>query len=42
MPFVWFWPEGAKACLIVTRDVETEVGRNFPSNLVDLDEAHGF
>jgi hypothetical protein len=42
IPFVWFWPEGAQACLMVTHDVETEVGRDFSSKLMDLDEAHGF
>jgi hypothetical protein len=40
-PFVWFWPEGAPSCLIVTHDVETSVGRDFTSQLMDLDEAYG-
>jgi len=42
MPFIWFWPEGAKSCLILTHDVETEAGRDFSSKLMDLDQAHGF
>ena len=42
VPFVWFWPEGAPACLMLTHDVETRVGRDFTSQLMDLDEAHGF
>ena len=41
MPFIWFWPNGAPNALIVTHDVETAVGRDFTSALIDLDEAHG-
>ncbi len=40
-PFVWFWPEGAPSCLIMTHDVETSVGRNFTPQLMDLDENYG-
>ncbi len=25
IPFIWFWPEGASSCAIVTHDVETEL-----------------
>lgn len=42
MPFIWFWPEGRSSCLIMTHDVETSIGRDFTSQLIDLDEAHGF
>jgi len=28
VPFVWFWPDGALSCAIVTHDVETAVGRD--------------
>lgn len=42
MPFIWFWPEGAPAAAIVTHDVETEVGRDFCSQLMDTDEEFGF
>jgi hypothetical protein len=41
VPFVWFWPEGAPSCLIMTHDVETSVGRDFTSQLMDLDESYG-
>lgn len=42
VPFIWFWPDGAQSCLILTHDVETKAGRDFSSQLMDLDEAHGF
>jgi len=42
MPFIWFWPDGASNCLILTHDVETLVGREFTSQLMDLDESYGF
>jgi hypothetical protein len=40
-PFVWFWPEGASSCTIMTHDVETSVGRDFTPQLMDLDESYG-
>ena len=42
VPFIWFWPDGAPSCLIVTHDVETSAGRDFTSQLMDLDESHNF
>ena len=41
LPFIWFWPEGASACAIMTHDVETRAGQNFCPQLMDIDEAHG-
>jgi len=41
VPFVWFWPDGAPNCLIMTHDVETRAGRDFTSQLMDLDESYG-
>ena len=41
VPFIWFWPEGATNCLIMTHDVETSAGRDFTSKLIDLDESFG-
>jgi hypothetical protein len=41
MPFIWFWPEGAPNCLIMTHDVETSEGRDFTSDLMNLDESYG-
>jgi len=41
VPFVWFWPEGAPSCAIVTHDVETGVGRDRCAWLMDVDEGYG-
>jgi len=41
MPFVWFWPAGYQGCIIMTHDVETEAGRDFCSQLMDLDDRFG-
>jgi hypothetical protein len=41
VPFIWFWPQGALNCLILTHDVETSTGRDFTSKLMDLDESGG-
>jgi hypothetical protein len=40
-PFIWFWPDGAPNCLIMTHDVETRAGRDFTPQLMDLDESYG-
>jgi hypothetical protein len=41
VPFIWFWPDGASNCLIMTHDVETRAGRDFTPQLMDLDESYG-
>jgi hypothetical protein len=41
IPFIWFWPDGVPACAILTHDVETQVGRDHCSNVMDFEEAHG-
>ncbi len=41
IPFVWFWPDGYSACVILTHDIETEAGRNFATELADLDASFG-
>jgi hypothetical protein len=41
VPFIWFWPQGAPSCLIMTHDVETAAGRDFTSDLIDLDHSYG-
>jgi hypothetical protein len=41
VPFVWFWPDGAPNCLIMTHDVETSAGYDFTNQLIDLDDAYG-
>jgi hypothetical protein len=42
IPFIWFWPEAANSCLILTHDVETLAGRDFTPQLMDVDESYGF
>lgn len=39
LPFVWFWPNSASACAIMTHDVETAQGRDFCWALMDLDSS---
>src|SRR5262249_451838 len=39
IPFIWFWPEGFPSCAIMTHDVETQKGRDFCADLMDLDDA---
>ncbi len=41
IPFVWFWPEGATSCAIMTHDVETEMGLRSCSYLMDAADAFG-
>lgn len=41
VPFIWFWPDGAPSCTVMTHDVEHLCGRNFCSTLMDLDDAAG-
>jgi hypothetical protein len=41
IPFIWFWPEGAAACAVMTHDVEGSAGRDFSTRLMDIDESFG-
>jgi len=41
IPFIWFWPDGASSCAIMTHDVETQQGRDFCKTVMDLDDAYG-
>jgi len=41
IPFIWFWPDGAPSCAIMTHDVETIRGRDFCATVMDLDDAYG-
>jgi hypothetical protein len=41
VPFIWFWPDGAQSCVAMTHDVETEKGRGFCTELMDIDESFG-
>ena len=38
VPFVWFWPDGASSCAMMTHDVEEPPGRDYCNPLMDLDE----
>jgi hypothetical protein len=40
LPFIWFWPDGASACGLMTHDIEGQAGLNFCDALMDLDDAH--
>jgi hypothetical protein len=40
LPFIWFWPDGAEACVIMTHDVETEKGLRFCPVLMQMDDEH--
>jgi len=41
IPFIWFWPEGATSCAILTHDVETERGLASCEAIMDLDDSFG-
>jgi hypothetical protein len=41
LPFIWFWPEGHRACAIVTHDVEERSGRDYTGQVMDIDDAYG-
>ena len=41
IPFVWFWPAGAKSAVIVTHDVEGVAGGEFGEALMTLDDSFG-
>lgn len=41
VPFIWFWPDGARGCVAMTHDVEATAGRDFCGELLDMDESFG-
>ena len=41
LPFIWFWPDGAPACAMVTHDVEGPTGHDFCDALMDLNDSFG-
>lgn len=41
IPFIWFWPDGARACVMLTHDVESQVGLDFCGTLMDIDDDYG-
>jgi hypothetical protein len=41
VPFIWYWPEGAQGCVLMTHDVETASGRDFCATLMNIDDEFG-
>jgi hypothetical protein len=41
VPFVWFWPDGARGCVTMTHDVETRAGMEHCAELMNIDDAFG-
>ena len=41
IPFIWFWPDRCQSCAIITHDVETEPGRDYCVQLMDIDDSFG-
>jgi len=39
IPFIWFWPEGASSCAMMTHDVEGPSGLAFCDELMDIDDS---
>ncbi len=39
VPFIWFWPDSASSCAVMTHDVEGAAGRDFCGELMNLDDA---
>src|SRR5664280_2042509 len=39
VPFVWFWPRGARSCIVMTHDVEAESGQSYCTGLMDIDDS---
>jgi hypothetical protein len=38
VPFIWFWPEGASSCAIMTHDVESKAGRDYCESVICTNE----
>jgi hypothetical protein len=41
LPFVWFWPDGARSCIVMAHDVEERRGLDFCTELMDMDDFAG-
>jgi hypothetical protein len=39
VPFIWFWPDGAPSCAMMTHDVETSAGVDFCRELMSVDDS---
>ncbi len=43
MPFLWFWPEGQEACLLLTHDVESGLRANGGIHrIISIEKSYGF
>jgi hypothetical protein len=40
IPFIWFWPDGAPACGMMTHDIEGQAGLDFCDELMDIDDSY--
>ena len=40
IPFIWFWPDGASACGMMTHDVEGQAGLDFCDELMNIDDSY--
>jgi hypothetical protein len=40
IPFIWFWPDKASSCGMMTHDVEGQAGLDFCDELMDIDDSH--
>ena len=41
IPFIWFWPEAASSCALMTHDVETTLGVDLCRMLMDVNDSFG-
>jgi hypothetical protein len=41
VPFIWFWPNGARGAVAMTHDVEAQAGYDFCANLMAIDDSFG-
>jgi hypothetical protein len=41
IPFIWFWPKEHSSAAMMTHDVETELGRDYSDQLMDIDDSFG-
>ena len=41
VPFIWFWPDGARSAVVMTHDVEAQAGYNFCRELMAIDDSFG-
>ena len=41
VPFIWFWPDGARSAVVMTHDVEARAGYDFCDKLMAIDDSFG-